>query len=168
LAGLASYLRHNWKGAIFRATVRSKRMSEAKQKLIALEKEDLEVISALCQDAVLKVGNLKFLPKEKRFLIELRRFNWEKGEIEPERKLSVLHFERVNRVASRGIDPKSHDQVLSLLALIFQETEAPAGHIDLVFAGDFTIRLVVDCIEAQLSDMDAAWAAQAAPKHPET
>ena len=143
-------------------------MTDARRKLVALEKDDLDVISALCQDAVLKVGDAKFLPREKRFIMELRRFNWEKGVKAPERRLAVLHFDQVEKVATQGIDLKAKDQVLSLLAILFNPTDLPRGHVDLVFAGDFTIRLFVDCIEAQLSDMDAAWAAAAAPQHPET
>lgn len=140
-------------------------MADEKKRLIALEPEDLDVISALCQDAVMKVGGVRYLPSEKRFVMELRRFNWEKPD-QPERRLSVLHFERVNAVAAQGINPKEKDRVLSLLAIRYVPSQSPAGRVELIFAGDFAIRLEVDCIEAKFSDMDAAWAAAGTPRHP--
>jgi len=47
----------------------------------------------------------------------------------------------------------------------FNETDAPAGTIDLDFAGGGTVRLTVECLEARLQDLGAAWAAKATPAH---
>ena len=57
------------------------------------------------------------------------------------------------------------DEVLDLLAIRFEEADAPSGVIELVFAGNATIRLQVECIEAQLSDLGAAWSTDAVPDH---
>ena len=143
-------------------------MNQKRLKLVALDAEDLQVISAHCQDAVLKVSGLKYLQRERRFILELNRFVWERevaGDAEHERRMSVLHFERVGKVSSTGIDRSDGETVLSLLAVTFEEPDKPAGVIELVFAGNAAVRLDVECIEAQLSDMKASWAAQSVPRH---
>lgn len=137
-------------------------------KLIALDAEDLAVISAHCQDAVMKTGDVNFLPAEKRFVITMNRFVWEEAEKRGkqfERRRSVLHFERVERVSALGVDRKNKERVLDLLAVTFNETAAPAGTIELAFAGGATVRLEVECVEAQLTDMAAAWEAGSRPNH---
>ena len=45
-------------------------------KLVALDPEDLAVLSAHLQDAIAKVGDIAYLPKEKRFAMVLNRFDW--------------------------------------------------------------------------------------------
>ncbi|MDJ0614474.1 MAG: DUF2948 family protein [Rhizobiaceae bacterium] len=133
-------------------------------KLMALDAEDLEVISSCCQDSVLKIGEMTYLPREKRFVLTVNRFAWEKNG-EKERRRSVLHFERVQSVKVSGLDRNDPDMVTSLLAILFEAGESPSGTIELVFAGDGAIRLDVECVEAQLADMPAAWEAQSVPNH---
>ena len=133
-------------------------------KLMALDAEDLQVVSSCCQDAVLKIGEMNYLAGEKRFVLTINRFVWEKNK-EKERRRSVLHFERVNGVKVQGLNRNEPEMVTSLLAVLFEAGEAPGGVIELVFAGDGAIRLDVECIEAQLADMPAAWEAQSVPKH---
>jgi hypothetical protein len=137
-------------------------------KLAALDDDDLKVISACVQDAVLKIGEISFKPHQKRLVLPVNRFAWEKNgkrlEI-PERRRAVLHFDRVMEVKSSGIDRKDPSGVLSILALQFTATDAPAGTIEIVFAGGATMRLGVECIEAQMADLGPAWAAKAKPKH---
>ena len=133
-------------------------------KLMALDTEDLQVVSSCCQDAVLKIGEMNYLAGEKRFVLTINRFVWEKNK-EKERRRSVLHFERVNGVKVQGLNRNEPEMVTSLLAVLFEAGEAPGGEIELVFAGDGAIRLDVECIEAQLADMPAAWEAQSVPKH---
>lgn len=137
-------------------------------KLAALDSDDLTVISACCQDAVLKVGEINVFPKEKRLVLPLNRYAWEKNGKRltiPERRRAVLHFDRVLSVQSSGIDRKKPDEVLSLLAIRFEENNAPSGTVELVFAGEAMLRIEVECIEVQLSDLGATWAAKATPKH---
>jgi hypothetical protein len=137
-------------------------------KLVAMDKEDLAVVSAHCQDAVLKTGDLQYLPGQKRFVVAMNRFAWEKAgeqKLGFERRRSVLHFERVEKVQRQGIDLANKDAVLALLAITFFPKGAPAGTIELAFAGEATIRLQVECIEAQLSDMAAAWQTGLRPDH---
>lgn len=137
-------------------------------KLIALESDDLQIVSSCCQDAVLKIGDLQYLGNESRFLLSLNRFVWETAETRKksyERRKAMLHFERVESVQIQGIDRRERDMVLSLLAVTFEPGEEPGGVIELVFAGDGAIRLNVECIEAQLCDMPAAWETKSRPVH---
>jgi len=136
-------------------------------KLMALDAEDLQVISSCCQDAVLKVGDLDYLAPQKQFTLSLNRFAWEldgKSKIS-ERRKSVLHFAQVNGVKISGIDRSDKEMILSLLAVLFEAGDEPSGEVELVFAGDGAIKLNVECIEAQLSDMPAAWEAKGRPSH---
>jgi len=138
-------------------------------KLVALDEQDLAIVSAHVQDAVMKVGDIVWLPAEKRLLLTMNRFVWEKKtrlfSRAHERRRAVLHFERVTHLKSTGIDRERPDDVLSLLAIRYTATQAPAGQIELDFAGGATLLLEAECIEARLSDLGAAWQAAAKPRH---
>jgi len=139
-------------------------------KLVALDEEDLNIVSAHLQDAVLRVGDIKFTPSDNRFTLALNRFVWNhgkprRGQIANERRRTALHFERVTKVQSQNIRQDTPDAVLNLLTLQFLPTEAPAGTIDLIFSDHGVIRLHVDYIEAQLSDLGGAWQAASRPRH---
>lgn len=142
-------------------------MSELK--LVALDEEDLKIISAHVQDAVLKVGDMTYDAKGRHFVLAMNRFAWE---VKPrwfrrrhERRRSLVHFARVLSVKSAGIDLGRKDEVLSLLAIQFTQTDAPAGFVELDFSGGATIRLEVECIEGRLSDLGAAWETEVRPVH---
>lgn len=144
-------------------------MSDQRLKIMALDNEDLQIIAAHCQDAVVKVSDIQFIGKEKRLVLQTNRFVWENKQARtsvPERRRSVLHFGQVEKVSSIGFDLSNKETILNLLTIKFEETNAPAGSIDLLFSGDITIRMDVECVEAQLADMQAAWAASSMPKHP--
>lgn len=137
-------------------------------KLAALDAEDLQVIAAHVQDAVAKVGDVEWHPKERRLLVGLNRFAWEKAAARGkafERHRAILHFARVERVRSQNIRREASEAVVSLLTIRFEETDAPAGVIYLDFSGGGTIRLDVECIEAGLTDTGAAWATDNLPMH---
>ena len=138
-------------------------------KLCAFDEEDLAVLSAHVQDAVLKVGDLVYLPQEGRFVVAMNRFIWEKaadGKREDfERRRSVLSFDRVRAVRSSRIDRDRPDAVLELLAVSFETADTPAGKVTLVFAGGGAVQLDVEVIEARLADLGAAWATAAKPEH---
>lgn len=138
-------------------------------KLIALDDDDLKIVSAHVQDAVMKVGDLAFRVSEKQFILPMHRFVWEKagGFLKPaaERRNSVLHFARVLSARTTGIPRNQPDEVLSLLAIGFSPSDAPAGTIDLVFSGGGAIRLGVECVEARLTDLGGAWEASSRPVH---
>jgi len=104
-------------------------------KLLALDSEDLDVISATTQDAVVRVGDIGFAKGDHRFALLMNRFAWEEDGRTKQRKRTALHFDRVNEVKVSGIDLNAVDGVLELLAIRFTASEAPAGNIDLDFAG---------------------------------
>jgi hypothetical protein len=147
-------------------------------RLIALDTDDLAVVSAHVQDAVLKLEDVNWFPKEKRLVMVMNRFAWEQTETgsrrrrerqrrrrERQRRRSALHFARVDAVKSTGIDRNARDSVLSLLALRFEPRNEPSGDIVLDFAGGATMRLAVECVEAQLTDLGPAWSTPYAPQH---
>jgi hypothetical protein len=143
-------------------------------KLIALDAEDLAVVSAHLQDAVMKVGDLAFLPREKRFAAVTNRFDWADA-IEHDaargkryaRRRAALRFERVLGAQVHGLDLKNKGAVTSLLAISFEPGDPPAGQVTLQFADGGAIRLNVECIEAELRDLGPVWQAKSKPKHPD-
>ncbi|HVW92973.1 MAG TPA: DUF2948 family protein [Devosia sp.] len=135
-------------------------------KLLALDSEDLDVISATTQDAVVRVPDLAFAEGDHRFALLMNRYAWEAGERgKGQRRRTALSFARVSDVKTAGINMNASEGVLELLDIRFTPTDEPAGTIELRFAGGGTIRLAVECIEAQLEDLGAAWAAKARPEH---
>ena len=140
--------------------------------LLAVDPDDLTVISTYVQDALTKVGDLRWRPTAMHFDILLNRFRWEKtagsaGRGTPERGLAALHFSRVLDVKSAGINRQRADGVLELLAMTFEPGQAPGGTIELSFSGGGTVRLSVECVEVQLSDTGASWQAESHPAHPD-
>ncbi|MDX8482842.1 DUF2948 family protein [Mesorhizobium sp. VK24D] len=138
-------------------------------KLIALDDQDLSIVSAHVQDAVMKVSDLEFLPAAKRFVMTMNRFVWEAKSgffrQHNERRQSVLYFDRVLGAKTSGIARDKPAEVLSLLAISFIAISKPAGIIELVFSGGGTIMLDVECIEARLADVGGAWEATSRPVH---
>jgi hypothetical protein len=143
-------------------------------KLIAFDADDLAVVSAHLQDAVLRVGEIAYLPRNRRFAAIVNRFDWPEALDgaggRPEaytRRRSGLRFERVLGAKVMGIDLARKDTVLSLLALSFEPAEAPGGTVTLHFAGGGAIRLETECIEAELKDLGPVWRAASMPSHPD-
>jgi hypothetical protein len=135
-------------------------------KLLALDAEDLDVISATTQDAIVRVADMGFAKADQRFALLMNRFAWEDGSNRSGiRKRAALHFDRVTSVRTAGFDPTSAEGSLELLTIRFTETDSPSGHVDLAFAGGGTIRLEVEVLEARLQDLGAAWAARVKPEH---
>ncbi len=141
-------------------------------KLVALDKEDLEIVSAHLQDAVMRVADLGYLPKDQRFAAIVNRFDWSGGKLgarskaaDHQRRRTALRFEHVTGVQRQAIRQSSADAVLALLAIKFEETAAPSGVITLVFAGGGALRLQVECIEAELRDLGPAWSTPNRPDH---
>jgi hypothetical protein len=139
-------------------------------KLLALDEEDLQVVSSHLQDAVVRVGDMAYLPSQKRFAAVLNRFDWETaagdGAKKYRRSRTALRFDRVLRAMHKDLRPEQPDRVLSLLAIQFEAGEAPSGKITLTFSGDVTIQLEVECVEAELRDLGPSWPTRHKPGHP--
>lgn len=137
-------------------------------KLIALDTEDLEVVSAHVQDAVIRVSDMGYARGDQRFAMLMNRFDWaaDKPRAKGVRKRAALHFNGVTGATFSGFDPAAPEGVLELLAIEFRATTEPAGVVEMRFAGGGAVRLRVDYLEARLADLGAAWAAAARPSHP--
>lgn len=134
-------------------------------RLAAVDAEDLAVLSAHLQDAIVRVGDLAYLPERSCFALVARRFDWQCPGEQPRRRLTGLHFERVMKARTRNIDRARPDDALELLAITFDVAEAPSGAATLVFAGGGSIRLELECIEARLKDLGPVWPCGQAPAH---
>jgi hypothetical protein len=140
-------------------------------RLVALDTEDLAVLSAHAQDAVLRVADINWLPREGHLVLGVNRFAWESTpggtwrRRDYQRRRSALHFARVGKVQSAGIDRTARDTVLALLAVRFEARNPPSGDVVLDFAGGATIRLAVEVLEVQLTDLGPAWSTPVAPRH---
>ena len=143
-------------------------MHSAPLKLIALDRDDLEVISAHLQDAVTKVGEILWRPAEHRVVIALNRFDWEAAqEAVPafQRRRTALRFDRVMSCKCRDLDCSAKEQVLNLLAVEFAESNAPGGIVTLLFSGGGALRLEVECLEAEAVDLGPVWTTVRCPHH---
>jgi Protein of unknown function (DUF2948) len=144
-------------------------------KLVALDKDDMEVVSAHVQDALVRVVDIFWKPREHRFVMAMNRFDW-LGAVEAKpgtkadyrRCRTALRFERVLTCKTRNIDPSGKDACLNLLAVEFSETDTPAGCVTLTFSGGGMIRLDVECLEAELADLGEVRTASICPDHSDT
>jgi hypothetical protein len=135
-------------------------------KLLALEREGLEVISAHAQNTCVKRTDMAWLPRQRRFLLAGMRYDWVGAKTGPaERVSTVLRFDRVLRVSHLGLGDGGEDQTLNLLAVTFEKTDPPAGLIILAFADGALVRLEVECVEAELRDMGFRQPATACAGH---
>jgi hypothetical protein len=137
-------------------------------KLIALDPDDISVVSTHLQDAVVKVADVVWLPSEHRLVIGLNRFDWEACGCEDpcyKRRRTALRFDRVMAVQCRNVDCKAKDTVLNLLAVEYDATDAPAGTVTLIFSGGAALRLEVECLECELTDLGPTWDVKVRPEH---
>ena len=135
-------------------------------RLLAEDAQDLQVISAALQDAVLKVGDILHEPGPRRLTIVLNRFRWEAGR--RERVRSALQLGGVLDVKTRRIRREARSAVLSLLAVTFEPSglpEDPSGAVVLVFAGGGDLRAEVEALDTVLVDISAPWPTPRAPHH---
>ena len=138
-------------------------------KLIARTEEDLRVVSAHLQDAIVNTSEIANLKKNKIFLMQLNRFMWEDVENGVFRKnkriRTVLKFENVLKVNSKNIDHVKPDIFLDFLTIETNKMPDKNYEMKLVFAGDSIIRIVTEVIEVTLDDQGASWDTKNTPKH---
>ena len=84
-------------------------------KIIAKDPNGLQVISACCSNGKVKIDEIKFLKKNKLFLLSIERLNKEKDENQKIR--SICKFEFFDRVKSKNIEQNKRDSILELLAI---------------------------------------------------
>lgn len=138
-------------------------------RLRAADEEDLAVISACLQDAVIAIRETKFLPAEQKFVFVANRFRWEeadsdspKGELGSYERVNCgVCFDDVTAVRQRGLVQERKGQIVSLLAI-----ETGNGVIELHLSAGITIRLEVTNIMCHVQDLDEPWPTQWRPVHP--
>lgn len=139
-------------------------------KLVAFDQDDLEVLSAHLQDALVCTGDIRWRPSEKRLVVGLCRFDWEAvhtAEPEFRRRSAALRFERVLSCKALNVEKAAKDRMLNLLSVSFTENDRPAGTVMLTFSGGAALRLEVECVEAALSDLGEVWTTSCCPDHSE-
>ena len=149
-------------------------------KIIARDAEDLAVVAACLQDALIPLNEMRYLPQERRFILVANRFRWEraaKGSQEPvpetdasfesdedfgalQRTNAGICIDRVLAVRSRSIDRSKPDDFLSVLSVQFDGTK-----LSFLFAGGGVIQIEIEGLALYLSDLGKAWPTQWQPDH---
>ena len=130
-----------------------------------VDEDDLAVLSAHLQDATLSLADATYLPSSHRFAAVVSRIDWlALTQGRQQRRHAGFHFERVLRVQRSGFG-SGDDAPIQLLAISFEATSAPAGSVLLTFAGGRTIKLDVECVEAEMRDLSAGWPVDDRPRH---
>ena len=133
-------------------------------RLRAVDSDDLAVLSACVQDALVPLDDMAYLAAEQRFVMVVNRFVWERGEPREgaafERTHGLLSFQGVDAVRVRGIDQRERGRFLNLLGL-----HAGEGCIDILFSDEGTIRLAAPSIDAVLADLGESWPTRWRPAH---
>jgi len=139
----------------------------------AEDREDLTIVAAFLQDALLPVSGMTYEPDTGRFVMLVQRFRWETAPepgTEPadgdtlysERVHCGIRFEGVTRVLTHGFDRSKPERILNLLTV-----HPSDGHIDIAFSDNVTIRLAVDRILCHIEDLGEPWPTVFMPSHPE-
>ena len=134
-------------------------------KLLAEDADDLAVISAALQDAVARIGDIKWERLERRLTIAFNRFRWEAADGSGERVRAAVQLGGVLSVRGRNLRPDAAEGVVQLLAVTFKPGEAPGGVITFAFADDADLAADVECVDAALADLSAPWSAAHTPEH---
>jgi Protein of unknown function (DUF2948) len=141
--------------------------------LVARDAEDLRVLSALTQDAVLTVEDMRYDGRRRQVTLLINRFRWEdRARAERQRRgfervRSVLAIEDVRRARIHGLRRDALDMVISLLSMSFTAGPDGTGTITLTFAGDGAVALDVEALEVTLTDVTRPYLAPSgrAPTH---
>lgn len=150
----------------------------AELRLQALDADDLNVVSAHCQDAIVRTDEMTYLPREQRFVLVCNRFDWVAARrrrwwfMPPTytRWRAGLRLDGVSQVRYQGFDPRARGataQTLTLLAITYTPDAAtsPSGVITLAFGGGAALQLDVAAIEVELRDLGAVWSTEHVPDH---
>ena len=125
-------------------------------KLIALDADDLAVISAHVQDARVQTADIVWRQDEKRLVVGMNRLDWEQtlsGGTAPRRLVAALRFDRVLACKSRNIDLQAPQATLELVGIEFYAADPPGGSALLLFNHGGVLRLDVECLECELTDL---------------
>ena len=138
-------------------------------KLIANSEDDLRVLSAHLQDAIVSVADIANLKKNRIFLLQLNRFMWEdveKGVFRKNKRIrTVLKFDNVMGVSSKNISHSNKSGFLDFLTIESNSMPDKSYEIKLIFSGDIVIKVCTEVIEVTLDDQGTPWNSKIKPKH---
>ncbi len=138
-------------------------------KLIAKTVEDLRVVSAYLQDAIVNINDIANLKKNKILLLQLNRFMWEdveKGVFRKNKRIrTILKFENVIKVKSKNIVLAGKDKFLDFLTIETSQMINNNFEMKILFAGGSIIKITAEVIEVTLDDQGEAWDTKNKPKH---
>lgn len=139
--------------------------------LLAADPEDLKVVSAVLQDAVMKVGDMAWLPEQRRFAFVANRFIWEDAAARRwgpyARVRAGAHFDDVTSVRTKSVRLDAKDAVIDVLSMEFSPEEDGGGVITLNLAGGGAIALTVASVNAEIRDVSPPWRTPKKPNHGE-
>ena len=144
-------------------------MTEKNLKLIAKTIEDLKIISAHLQDAIVSTANIANLKKNKIFLMQLNRFMWEdveKGVFRKNKRIMcVVKIDNIISVSSKNINQDNKERFLDFLAIETEEMPDKTYEMNIIFSGDSIIKINAEVIEVTLDDQGTPWDTKTKPKH---
>ena len=123
-------------------------------KIIATDNEGLQLISAYCSGAKVKIDNIKYLPLNKVFLLSLNRLKIETNE-KDKKVNSICKFEFVDKVKSKNIKQNNSDEELELIGINYLKNNNNY-EINLIFENNAYIALSAEIIEVTLDDQNKA------------
>jgi len=135
--------------------------------LMAADAEDLQTISAMLQDAIVKVGDIAFVQSDRRFAFVTNRFMWEakRGFLsQGQRVRAGVHIDDVKAVRARAVRMDAKDAIVDILSLDWEGGE-DGGTITLNLAGGGAIALDVEAINITIQDLSEPWKAKRKPDH---
>lgn len=150
--------------------------AEAELRLRAEDAEDLAVISACLQDALVSVRDLAYDRDARVFVLVANRFRWEAAGAGQaagrvfERTLCAVAFDEIDGVVYRGFHRSEEDRILSLLAIRLVDgggsvSSSTGAAIDLEFAGGATLRLTAAAVRCRVRDFGEPWPTVWQPGH---
>ncbi len=140
-------------------------------KLRAIDDEDLAVLAAFLQDAIVSVSEMAYLPEERRFALAVCRFRWERAVAENPEDLPEDVFERVSCAVVidgvrepkyRGFSLKERNRLMPLLTATYED-----GAVIMTFGGGAALKLVVENLDFRMEDFGACWPTRQKPEHDE-
>jgi hypothetical protein len=136
-------------------------------RLLAEDADDLKVVAAALQDAVAKIGDIRWDAQARTLTLACNRFRWEAGGKAKagERVRSALQVGDVTGVQARNLKRDAKGAIVSLLSIGFEPGEAPGGTVLLTFSGGGDLRVGVECLDVALADVSDAWSTPRMPGH---
>ena len=120
--------------------------------IIATDNDGLQMISACSAGAKVKVSDIKYLARNKVFLLSIERTKVETGQ-EKKKINSICRFDFVDKVKSKNINQKNNELVLELIAIDYLKNKEDY-EINLIFNNNAYIALTTEAIEVRLEDQN--------------